>query len=110
MRSTLISISPSYWKRCINSLLRGRVVPTIVDNSSWVIRCSMRMLRGSCFQSLRQVQERLAQPLFAVQRHQIGDGLLLVSDAHRQLAHKACQQCGAADYLLLLEVRSRRYY
>jgi hypothetical protein len=33
----------------------------------------------------RQLQQRLTQSLFAVNRHQIGDDLLLVSDPHRQV-------------------------
>jgi hypothetical protein len=48
-RSLLVSISPRLWKRCINKLIRGRVVPTISDNSSWEIFSSMRMLRGPSY-------------------------------------------------------------
>jgi hypothetical protein len=33
----------------------------------------------------RQLQQRLTQSLFAVNRHQIGDDLLLISDPHRQV-------------------------
>jgi hypothetical protein len=36
-----------------------------------------------------QLQQRLTQPLLAIRRHQIGDDLLLVGNAHGQVAHKS---------------------
>jgi hypothetical protein len=42
------------------------------------------------------VQQRLAQSLFAVDRRQIGDDLLLVGDSHRQVLHEAREQRVAA--------------
>ena len=35
-----------------------------------------------------QLQQRLAQPLLAIDRDEIGDDLLLVGYAHRQVAHE----------------------
>jgi hypothetical protein len=40
----------------------------------------------------RQSQQRLAQSLFAVNRRQVGDDLLLVSDPRRQVLHEARKQ------------------
>ncbi len=40
----------------------------------------------------RQLQQHLAQSLFAVNRHQVGDDLLLVSDPHRQVLREALKQ------------------
>ena len=64
-------------------------MPTISDNSSCEILSSMRMLRGS-FLPMRasQLQQGLAQPLFAIDGHQVGDDLLLVGNTHRQVAHE----------------------
>ena len=39
-----------------------------------------------------QLQQRLAQSLFAINRHQIGDDLLLVGNAHCQVPHEALEQ------------------
>src|SRR5678815_3852200 len=39
----------------------------------------------SLAQCARQLQQRLAQSLLAVHRHQIGDDLLLVGDAHGEV-------------------------
>ena len=47
-------------------------------------------------QCARQLQQRLAQSLLAVHRHQIGDDLLLVGNAHRQVAHETFKQRVAA--------------
>ena len=44
-----------------------------------------------------QLQQRLGQPLFAVRRDQIGDDVLLVGDAHRQVAYKSLRQRVAAQ-------------
>ena len=64
-------------------------MPTISDNSSCEILSSMRMLRGSFLPMVRaSCNKRLAQPLFAIDRHQVGDDLLLVGNAHRQVAHE----------------------
>ena len=43
-------------------------------------------------QRARQLQQRLAQSLLAVHRHQIGDDLLLVSNAHGQISDKPLEQ------------------
>ena len=37
----------------------------------------------------RQLQQCLAQPLLAIYRYQIGDDLLLVCDAHCEIAHES---------------------
>ena len=42
-------------------------------------------------------QLRFSQSLFAVHRHQVGDDLLLIGDAHRQVAHEALKQRVAAN-------------
>ena len=77
-RSRLVSIKPRLRKRCINRLIRGRVVPTISDSSSCEIFSSMRVsLLVFLAQCARQLQQRPAQALLAVHRHQIGDDLLL---------------------------------
>jgi len=39
-----------------------------------------------------QLQQGLAQPLFAVHGHQVGDDLLLVGNAHRKVLHKVLPQ------------------
>lgn len=43
-----------------------------------------------------QVEERLAQPLFAVHRHKVGDDRLLFGDALRQVVDKTFQEFGLA--------------
>lgn len=43
-------------------------------------------------QVVRQLQQRLAQALFAVHRQQVGDGRLLVGKARRQVVDQAGQQ------------------
>ncbi len=45
--SALVSTNPKFRKRCINMVIRGRVVPTISDNSSCEILCSMQMSQVS---------------------------------------------------------------
>ena len=58
---------------------------------------SMRMLRGSFLPMVRaSCNKRLAQPLFAIHRHQIGDDLLLVGNAHGQVSREALKQRVAA--------------
>ena len=44
-----------------------------------------------------QLQQRLAQPLLAIHRHQIGDDLLLIGNAHGQVAHEPFEQRVAAQ-------------
>src|SRR5215472_2631471 len=51
--SLFVSISQRLWKRCINKLILGRVVPTISESSSWEILSSIRMLRGSFLPRVR---------------------------------------------------------
>ena len=46
----------------------------------------------SLAQGAGQLQQRLAQALLAVHRHQIGDNLVLLGDAHRQISDKSLQQ------------------
>src|SRR4030095_12879717 len=42
--------------------------------------------------SARQIQQCLPQALFAIDRHQIGDDLLLIGDPHRQVLHETLKQ------------------
>jgi hypothetical protein len=39
-----------------------------------------------------QLQQRLAQPLFAINHQQVGDHLLLLGNAHHQILHEALKQ------------------
>jgi hypothetical protein len=89
---------PSRWVKTPGPPSRGRVAPPISDNSSGEIFSSIHMLldadaaRAFLAESSRQSQQHLAQSLFTVNRHQVGDDLLLVSYPHRQVLHKAFKQ------------------
>jgi len=62
-----------------------------------VIFGSMRMLRGSFLPSLRaSCNNVFAQSLFAIDRHQIGDDLLLIGNPHCQILHETLKQRVAA--------------
>src|SRR5581483_11233179 len=39
-----------------------------------------------------ELQQSLAEPLLAIDRHQVGDDLLLIGDARRQIAHEPLRQ------------------
>lgn len=47
-------------------------------------------------QGAGELQQRLTQTLFAIHCHQVGDDLLLIGNAHRQIAHEALKQRVAA--------------
>lgn len=52
-----------------------------------------RLFLAEC---VRQLQQRLAEPLLAIHRHHIGDELLLVGNAPGQIAHETVKQRVAA--------------
>ena len=70
-------------------LIRGRVVPPISDNSSFMcyLRFDAKTARLFLAECARQLQKRLAQPLLGIHRHHVGDHLLL-GDAHGQVSHE----------------------
>jgi hypothetical protein len=49
-------------------------------------------VRVSLAQCATELQKRLAQPLLTVHRHQIGDDLLLIGNAHGQVRDKPLKQ------------------
>jgi len=63
---------------------RACVVPTFSDSYSCNIFSSMQMPEPILLPVSAPLQKRLAQPLLAIHRRQIGDHLLLVGNAHGQ--------------------------
>jgi len=94
--SLMVSISPRLRNRWINKLILARVVPTISDNSSCVIFSLMRVLCWSFLPMSGPTVTTSGHPLLAIHRPQISDDLLLVRNAHGQVAHEALKQRVAA--------------
>src|SRR6266576_3392646 len=91
----------------MKKVISDGVVPIMSDNSSWETFSSIRMLCGSF---LGQLQQRLIQPLLVVHRHKIGDDLVLVRNAHGQIAQETLSQGVAAQARQELITRDLFYH